>query len=75
MSDNYKEEIENHAKEYFGDLHISMPEEMIGTTISLFEFHLSKEGLVDNDDYEAQRVFPWIDKIRYNLHILFFAQN
>lgn len=49
---NYKEKIEDHAVEYFKDLHIYMPPQMIAKTISFFEFSLSKEGLVDDVDYE-----------------------
>lgn len=49
---NYKEKIEDHAVEYFKDLHICMPPQMIAKTISFFEFSLSKEGLVDDGDYE-----------------------
>ncbi|MBK2029393.1 hypothetical protein IB655_08825 [Francisella noatunensis] len=52
MSDNYKKEIEKHAKDYFKNLGIGLPEHMIGRTISYFEFHLSKEGLVDTGEYE-----------------------
>lgn len=50
MVNNYKKEIEKHAQKYFKNLHIGLPEPMIGRTISFFEFHLSKEDLVDTGD-------------------------
>ncbi|WP_192485312.1 MULTISPECIES: DUF7168 domain-containing protein [Cysteiniphilum] len=49
---SYKQKIEEHAVNYFKDLHCCMPPQMIARTISFFEFSLSKEGLVDNGDDE-----------------------
>ena len=49
---DYKKQIEVHAIDYFKDLHVGMPPRMIARTISFFEFSLSKEELVDNDDDE-----------------------
>jgi hypothetical protein len=46
---DYRLQIENHSVEYFKNLHIGMLPEMIGRTVSFFEYSLSKEGLVDSD--------------------------
>lgn len=47
---SYKKQIEKHADEYFKGLGIGMHQGLIGRTISFFEFSLSTNGLLEDDD-------------------------
>ncbi|MDC0535500.1 hypothetical protein OAO18_06790 [Francisellaceae bacterium] len=52
VNNDYKQAIEAHAISYFSDLHAELPPALMASTISYFEFSLSKIGLEDEAEHD-----------------------